>query len=341
MPSGCCSLIVSPASRAGSSCPRRSRRRRRRRGVVGGVVGEVRVDEQPAALAEELDRVAPQHAVDVVGGEAGLEHRRTGLRGLERVAAAPVGGRVDQHPVEAAALQDRDHPVLVHLGVGVDREAHPAAGLVDLVDGDLVEVVDDDHAGREARLGDELEGAAGALLLVAVGRVDHRRQLELDGELQLPHERLLLLDGHRVEADLTHGDHAVLGEVAREHVEHLGAPRVVGLLGVERDRAVVGDAELRGAEPLPAHEGVEVVGERADAGARLAQPERRLDERAHAGGVHRLVVVGGARRHVDVRVEDAHQESFCWACSGEAAQASRTTCTSRGTSRPAASRSRW
>ena len=43
---------------------------------------------------------------------------------------------------------------------------------------------------------------------------------------------------------------------------------------------------------------------------------------AHPGGVHPLVVVGGARRHVDVRVEDAHVSppGRSWwgpACSGE------------------------
>src|SRR5262249_53169679 len=73
----------------------------------------------------------------------------------------------------------------------------------------------------------------------------------------------------------------------------------------ERDRAVVADAELAGAERFPADQTVEIIGERADVGARLAQPERRLDERPYPGGRHTLVVIGGARGHVDVRVEDS------------------------------------
>ena len=146
--------------------------------------------------------------------------------------------------------------------------------------------------------------------LVAVRGVDQRRQPVLGGELRAARRTpSSSAGGHRVVADLADRDDAVLDQVARQHVQHAAAARVVGLLGVERDRAVVGDAELRGAERLPADEGVEVVGERADAGARLAEPERGLDQRADARGVHRLVVVGGPGRHVDVRVEDAHQDS--------------------------------
>jgi len=40
---------------------------------------------------------------------------------------------------------------------------------------------------------------------------------------------------------------------------------------------------------------------------RLADPERRLDDRADAGLGHRLEIVGRPARHVDVRIEEAHR----------------------------------
>ena len=66
------------------------------------------------------------------------------------------------------------------------------------------------------------------------------------------------------------------------------------------------DAELRRAEALPAHQAGEIVEIAAGVGARLAEPERRLDDRDDARRGHALVVVGGARAHVDVRVDESH-----------------------------------
>ena len=54
------------------------------------------------------------------------------------------------------------------------------------------------------------------------------------------------------------------------------------------------DAELAGAEALPADQRREVVVEGADVRARLAEPEGGLDDGDDAGRGHRLVVVGGA-----------------------------------------------
>jgi hypothetical protein len=127
------------------------------------------------------------------------------------------------------------------------------------------------------------------------------RQLELRAEDAVLGGRLVVV------ADLAHGDDAVLLEVARQEREHtVGERRVVGLLGVERERAVVPDAELLRAEALPAEQRQEVVLERADVRARLAHPEGRLDDGGDARGRHGLIVVGRARGHVDVRVEQAH-----------------------------------
>ena len=54
----------------------------------------------------------------------------------------------------------------------------------------------------------------------------------------------------------------------------------------------------------------EVVHVGADIGARLAEPEGRLDHRHDAGGRHGLVVVGGAGDHVGVGSMNIMTESF-------------------------------
>jgi hypothetical protein len=41
-------------------------------------------------------------------------------------------------------------------------------------------------------------------------------------------------------------------------------------------------------------------------GARLTEPEGRLDDGDEAGFAHALVIVGGARRHVDMGIDEAH-----------------------------------
>ena len=61
------------------------------------------VEDQPAALGEELDRVAPHDAVDLVVVEAGLAHRVGGLAHLQRVRHAPVARRVDDDPLRPDA----------------------------------------------------------------------------------------------------------------------------------------------------------------------------------------------------------------------------------------------
>ena len=100
--------------------------------------------------------------------------------------------------------------------------------------------------GAHAGLLDELDRLARARRLVAVRRVHQHGQLVLDRQRELREQRLLLGGRHRVEADLAHRDDPVLGQEARQDVDHLAAQEVVvGLLRVQADRAVMADAELR------------------------------------------------------------------------------------------------
>ena len=161
------------------------------------------------------------------------------------------------------------------------------------------------RAGIEAVLVEHVHGAQGAALLVAVGRVDHDRQLVFLGELDLGAKIPVLERGLLVVAELADRDDALLHGEARQELHHgLGERLVVRLLRVEADRAVVADAELAGPEALEAGDQREVVAIGVGARARLAEPEGRLDHGDDARPRHGLVVVGRARDHVGVRVDD-------------------------------------
>src|SRR5699024_5876328 len=99
---------------------------------------------------------------------------------------------------------------------------------------------------------------------------------------------------------------AVLGQVAGEDVEDPHAARVIRFFRVQRDGRMVGDSELRGAEPFPAEQAVEVVDERIHARAGLPEPKGGLNEGLDPCGSEGFVIVRRAGCHVDVRVEDSH-----------------------------------
>ncbi len=191
--------------------------------------------------------------------------------------------------------------------MGIDGERGPGPGVEDILDGLLVVVVDDQLVHGHAGVARDIEGALDPTLLVTVRRVDHHRHVVLDREGKLGLVGALLGRRDLVVADLADGDDALLQGVVGQDLEDL--PRealVVGLLRVEPDGAVVADAELRRAEPLPPDDGGEVVDEGGHVGSRLPQPEGGLDHRANARASHGLVVVRGAAGAVDVRIEEAH-----------------------------------
>src|SRR6266478_4615617 len=171
---------------------------------------------EPAALGEERDRILPDDLLDLVLGHALLPHQADGLRDLERVTLAPVGGAVDDHTVRTVLPQDLDHPRLVHLRIGIDREAHRAAGVDHEGDG-LFGIVVNEHAlGREADLADDGQRPLDAPHLVAVRGVDEGGQVVRPRQLELGREVALLARGDVVEADLADAEHAVLLEIARQ-----------------------------------------------------------------------------------------------------------------------------
>src|SRR5580700_342184 len=110
-----------------------------------------------------------------------------------------------------------------------------------------------------------------------------------------------------VVADFTDRHDTFLEQETRQDFHDLfGEALVVGLFAVQADRAVVADAELRGAEAFPADQRGKIIDIGADGSARLANPEGGLDDRNNAGRRHRLVVGRRARQHVDMRINIGH-----------------------------------
>ena len=197
--------------------------------------------------------------------------------------------------------RDFHHSLAAHLGFGIEGEGRPEAALQHLLYGLFIVVIDDHRPRIEPHLDRDVHAADGAALLVAVRGMDLHEHPEIPCELQLRAVILVLGLGLVVVTDLTHRDYPFLAEEKRQNIDHLlGQSLVVGLLAVESDRAVVANAELRGAEALPAHEARKVVDERSHVRTRLAQPECRFDDGDDACRGHSLVVIRGSRAHVDV-----------------------------------------
>jgi hypothetical protein len=118
-------------------------------------------------------------------------------------------------------------------------------------------------------------------------------------------EGIYLPGGLLVVAELAERHDAFLHGKSRQFREHrLGKRLVVGFLWIEPDAAIVMDTELAGAKSFEAEDRRQVVEIAADIGARLAEPERRLDDREHAGSRHCIIVVGAARDHVGVGIDE-------------------------------------
>src|SRR5215510_132364 len=115
-------------------------------------------------------------------------------------------------------------------------------------------------------------------------RVDHHRQSQFLGQLQLRPKVFILERRLLVIAKFADGDDALLQGIARQNLEHrLGKFLIVGLFWIEPDRAVVAKPELTSAEALEATNQGKIVDVTANIGARLAEPKRRLDAGNDAG----------------------------------------------------------
>src|SRR4028119_1169718 len=127
-------------------------------------------------------------------------------------------------------------------------------------------------------------------------RADHPRPVRLARQVELLAEVAVFQLRLLVVADLADGHDALLQGEARQDLHHrFSRLLVVRLLAVQPDRAVVPQPELPGAEALPADDGGEVVDVAADVGARLTEPEGRLDAGDDPRPGHQLAGVAGAR----------------------------------------------
>ena len=115
------------------------------------------------------------------------------------------------------------------------------------------------------------------------------------------------LRGVLVQADLADAQHAGRVEELGDHGDHLARQAdVLGLLGVDAQPGVMPHAVPAGPLGLELGQLAEVIAKAVDGAAIEAGPEGRL---AHGDAAHlgqRLVVVGDARDHVDVRIDVIH-----------------------------------
>ena len=135
-------------------------------------------------------------------------------------------------------------------------------------------------------------------------RVNHHRQSQLFGKLQLRAKVFVLKRGLFVVAEFTDGNDTLFQGIARQDLQHgLCKFFVVGLFWIETDGAVVAKTKLAGPEALEATNQRKVVDVTTDVGARLAEPKRRFDAGNDAGRGHALIVVGGAGNHMRMGIE--------------------------------------
>ena len=197
--------------------------------------------------------------------------------------------------------------------VPADGEADHAAGAHAELHRLLAGVVEDAALHRVALFLDDLEHArrdGGALRRQADGRVQDHRQVVLLGQPQVLAEQPLLELGAAVEADLAHGDDAVVGEELRHALEALLGVGAVHAEERHRDgrEGLVAERlrgrRLHGEEALPEQQhGVGVV--RADEHVR-ARDDRRLH--AHHHELLQLDVLDHVG--VQVGVDESHAWSF-------------------------------
>ena len=133
------------------------------------------------------------------------------------------------------------------------EKAGPVPALQGLADRLLVVVVDHHPGSGSMPISSHTSNAArGAPLLVAVRVWIMTGSSSSLASVSCRREVPVLELGLLVVADLADRDHPLLeGEAGQPLHDALGQLLVVGLLGVQPDGAVVADAELPGAEPLP------------------------------------------------------------------------------------------
>ena len=118
----------------------------------------------------------------------------------------------DDQPFRPVGADDLEHALGGHLRVRIDGEGGEEAPVLHLFHRLLVDVIDH-HARRvEAMLQDHVHGARGAALLVAMRRVDHHRQIELAGKVELEAE-MDILPGFATKEDVV-----AIGEIGYDVV---------------------------------------------------------------------------------------------------------------------------
>lgn len=144
-------------------------------------------------------------------------------------------------------------------------------------------------------------------LILEVRRVDQNLLVEFDGKIEMLHENRGFVAGVFVEPDLTDSEHPRSVEELGDHGDDF--PRqgdIFRFLGVNAEPSVVLNTELGRPLRFELSQLAEIIAKTLDAPSIEAGPERRF---AHCDAAHfgeRLIIVGGPRDHMDVRVDVIH-----------------------------------
>ena len=106
-------------------------------------------EHELAALAHEGAWVVEGDTPDHLRCPAALAHGLHGLWDGEGIADAPVAGAVHPDALGVAVLQHVDGAVQGAFALGIERDAGPEAVIEHMVDGVLLDMVDDDALGLD------------------------------------------------------------------------------------------------------------------------------------------------------------------------------------------------
>jgi hypothetical protein len=136
----------------------------------------------------------------------------------EGIADAPVAGAVHPDALGVAVLQHVDGAVGRAFALGIERDAGPEAVIEHMVDGVLLDVVDDDALGLDLgevfqRIDDE---ARAFELVLKVRGVDEHELVVILRDLHMLLEDFQLVAAVFVQADLADAEHAGLVDELRD-----------------------------------------------------------------------------------------------------------------------------
>ncbi len=264
-------------------------------------------------LAEEIERILVEDAVDVGWGVAAAAHFDSGFGNGERIADAPIAGAVEPDAVAAVHFENIDGAGGSAFRFRIQRDPGPETFFENERGGVFLDVIDDDAGGIDAGIGKEdVDDEAGAFEFVfEVGGVDEDQLVVASGEIDVLFEDLELVAGVFVETDFADAeDVGAVEELRNQGEDIVGEFEVFRFFRVDAEPAEVGEAEFGGAFRFVVGELGKVIEETVGGFPVVTGPESGFANGGATGGDHGEVIVGRAADHVAVWFDIAHDQDF-------------------------------